>query len=142
MVRYSTADGGTSLFGGVYLRPGERKGEATEKLESLNDCDIIADDLNTRHPEWGAKSGDNHKNTYGYAVYDYAKDHGYQIDAPETPTFRDISVIDICMKKSGEKSTWTDKVALEHQGIIMRLNMSVPIRHTGRLSLPLVNKDL
>jgi len=42
------------------------------------------------------------------------------------PTFRDISVIDICLKKGNERSTWTDKAALEHQGIITRLDMEIP----------------
>ena len=126
VVRYNTAKGEEKLFGGVYLRPGEKKEEAMEKLESLNDCDIIAGDLNARHPRWGSKGGDNHKNTYGYAVNDYANNHGYRIDAPEIPTFRDISVIDICLKKGTERLTWTDKTALEHEGIIARLDMEIP----------------
>jgi len=42
------------------------------------------------------------------------------------PTFRDISVIDICLKKGNERSTWTNKAALKHQGIITRLDMEIP----------------
>ena len=126
VVRYNTAKGEEKLFGGVYLRPGEKKEEAMTKLESLSDCDIIAGDLNARHSRWGSKGGDNQKNTYGYAVNDYTNNHGYWIDAPDMPTFRDISVIDICLKKGDERSTWTDKAALEHQGIITRLDMEIP----------------
>jgi len=126
VVRYSTNKGEEKLFGGVYLRPGEKKEETMGKLESLNNCDIIAGDLNARHPRWGSNGGDNHKNTYRYAVNDYANDHGYRIDAPDVPTFRYISVIDICLKKGDERSTWTDKAALEHQEIITRLDMAIP----------------
>ena len=129
VVRYNNNKGEEKLFGGVYLTPGGRKEEAMLKLNSMDDCDTIAGDLNARHPRWGATGGDNHTNTYGYAVNEYAKRHRYRIDAPDVPTFRDISAIDICLKKGNERSTWTDKAALEHQGIITRLDMEIPINN-------------
>jgi len=57
VVRYNNAKGEEKLFGGVYLRPGKKKEEAMEKLDSLNDCDIIVGDLNARHPRWGSGGG-------------------------------------------------------------------------------------
>jgi len=64
-VRYRTNKGEDKLFGGVYLTPGGRKEEAMDKLNSMDDCDTIAGDLNARHPRWGAMGGDNNTNTYG-----------------------------------------------------------------------------
>ena len=126
VVRYNNGKWEEKLFGGVYVRPGEKKEEVMEKLESWNECDMIAGDLNARQPVWVSGGGDNHKNTYGYAVNDYDNNHGYLIDIPNMPRFRDITVIDICLKKGNEESRWTDKAPLENQGIITRMDMNIP----------------
>ena len=52
------------------------------------------------------------------------------MNAPDTPTFKDILVIDICLSKDNVRNTWTDKSSLVHQDIMIRLNMKILMNNT------------
>ena len=104
-------------------------------MERLRCCNVLVGDFNARHRVWGEKCGDNKTNTYGTALLNFIRRFEYDIQEPESHTFRDISAIDHCVSNIGTKSVLVDKGALEHEGQIIKFNLTP----TAKMNRPGIN---
>jgi len=118
-IGYVAGGGVRRCIGGVYLWPNTRSKEMMDNLGEMARWDILVGDFNSRHTSWDHGS---YTSQMGRILRKWAEEDGFTITAPNHPTFRDVSTIDLLLSKSPTKNQYSDRAACEHLGQISRLD--------------------
>jgi len=117
-------------IGGVYISPDKRKLEWAAHEATWVDCDFLIGDFNAKHDSWNHDSRTGRK----YAISDcrglwltrFCDQKGLRVHPPTGCPFRNISTIDLFIRRSDARVSYDGKAGLEHVAVIARLEVDEP----------------
>jgi len=130
VLRGKGMDEETVRIGGVYIRPGRDKEYMEEMLEGMEDFNVVVGDFNARNLVCGEKARDDTTNNYRRWPKRWMDTKEPEANETNRMTFRSTSVLDITLFKKGKsvRVNLNDRLALEHCGQIIRIDMKEPDR--------------
>ena len=114
-------DGVRIVMRGVYLRPGRTRRDWDDFAGKLAMCDVVFGDFNARHRRWDPSL--DYDQSHGNWLVEWADRFGSRVEVPDGPSFRGISCIDLVVCKKHVRSQRSDRVGLEHHGILIRFRV-------------------
>ena len=109
---------------GVYIPPSTARADWLLYSQRWWDCDTLFGDFNARYHSWDpALAVDT---GMGNWTRRFIYDRQVKLFIPDSPTFKGISTIDICISKTTRPITISGRASLDHDAILLRLLVDEP----------------
>jgi len=112
------------IMRGVYVRPQTTREEFVGFILNWDRCDLLFGDFNARHSMWDPNAYYAHAN--GRWLKRFIDDRSMVVYHADRPTFRNTSIIDLCIARRSHPYSYDSKAGLEHSAILVRLHADVP----------------
>jgi len=117
-------------IGGVYVPPKMDRLELSACEAISHDSDFLMGDFNAKHEEWDPNPRPGRmcmSDCHCPWLFQFCDRNGLQVHPPVRWTFRNISGIDLFIRKLATRVSYDGKAGLEHVAVIARLEVGEPI---------------
>ena len=112
------------ILRGVYIPPSTARADWLVYSQRWWDCDTLFGDFNARHRSWDpALTVDTGMENW---TRRFINDRQLKLFIPDSPTFKGISTIDLCISKTTRPVTISGRAGLDHDAILLRLLVDEP----------------